>query len=390
MANWLYCWELGGGSGHARRIHSVAAELGKRGHNLTLCVPSAQAEQARSWWPAVIAAPASMQINVKSPASFADLLINQGWSDRERLASSCRLWQQIFARYADAALLLDFAPNALLAARLLSRSTTQLGTGFYLPPDTSPLPAFRNDASVYPDRLRLNEGLIVEQLSPLFKAQRVPAPDRLAAVFHHPSVKLKLCTDRALDHYPARVGAEYFGVVSALPDPCHLAPNWSAALSRRAFAYLKPFPRLGDLLLALAEQFDECLVWGDETVAKVVARLARPQLQMARGPVDEAELAASRCELLVNHAGHDGSAKAMRAGLPLLQVPLHIEQWQTAENIQRLGAGTWVPAGDTEHFNVTVAACVHEASAMRAAAADYAASTPPPHQALANLIDSLV
>lgn len=389
VAQWLYCWELGGGSGHARRIHSVAAELSDRGHDVTLCVPAAEVEQTRRWWPAVIAAPASMQIRVKSPASFADLLVNQGWSDRRQLTAAFAQWQEIFARYSSVGVLLDFAPNALLAARLLGRPTTQLGTGFYFPPDTSLLPAFRTDASVYPDRLRLNEELIMAQLAALFSAQAIPAPNRLAEVFHHPNVNLALCTEPSLDHYPERVSGKYFGVVSALADPACVAPNWTATSARRVFAYLKPFPRLADLLLALAEHCDECLVWGQASVARVLAQIDRPQLRWAQGPADEAALAASGCELLVNHAGHDGSAKAMRCGLALLQIPLHIEQRQTAVNVQRIGAGAWLAADAAPNFASAIAHCLQQATVMRAAGAVYAESTSPPNRALSALVDSL-
>ncbi|MFM0334370.1 glycosyltransferase [Paraburkholderia strydomiana] len=63
-----------------------------------------------------------------------------------------------------------------------------------------------------------------------------------------------------------------------------------------------------------------------------------PNLRFYRRPVQLAPLLAE-CTLAVTHAGHGTTLDCLLAGVPMVQLPLHIEQLLVAERLAATGAG---------------------------------------------------
>ena len=344
MARWLYIWELGGGFGHLQRMASISRALEQAGEKVSWCVPQQHLDTARGIWPKVTANPnqARLRRKVKEPGNFAELLQNEGWHDIERLSCVVEKWQETFLSSEAERLILDFAPDALLAALASDREVDVAGTGFYIPPATDPLPAFREDRGVYSDRL-----LWAEQQACSVVSRVLDGPvESLSDVFHHAWVRNHLLTTPEWDHYGARTDVDYCGLVTGSSG--QLAA-WPTQDERRIFAYLRPFANLSFLLQAMHRVQASVLVHGSTSVGETVKKMGLRGITFYESPVDERSVGQADA-VMVNHAGHDGTLKAVQAGIALWQLPLTIEQALTAQHALELGVSDWTDSHLPEDF----------------------------------------
>jgi len=136
----------------------------------------------------------------------------------------------------------------------------------------------------------------------------------------------------------------------------------------RIFCYLKPFKALPDLLSLLNESRCPTLAYVDGLSDEVRRRHESPTLRLARGRQDLAA-AARQCDLAVLNAGQGSTAAMLLAGVPLLLVPLVLEQSLTARAVERLGAGLRANPNDPADVAAKLAAMLGEQFHPRAAAA---------------------
>lgn len=387
MGKWLYCWELGSGMGHLRRMATISKGLSERGENVTWCVRAAYLDAARALWSPVIGAP---QVPLAAPplwpASFAELLQSEGWNHAASLAAWTRSWSGVFEAHPDFGLLADFAPNALLAAVLARRPIQVVGTGFYCPPDHQPFPLIRHDDSVYAERPAIIEQLILDQCNTMLSSAGHARLPRLAALFHGQEVIHHFCTETVMDHYSGRRGIQYCGIPGARHGT---APTWSTSDGARIFAYLKAAPGLDRLLAALSNLDADVLVHGDTSVGKSVGASGFPNLRFLEHAVDERALD-GHCDLAINHAGHDGSAKLIRAGVPLLQLPLNIEQSLVARRVAETGAGRWILPDAWPGLRAHVRDALDAGASMRAAGREASRSWVPFESAAVAVVNAIL
>ena len=384
MANWLYIWELGGGMGHMHRMASISQELEKSGDRVTWCVPHHHAKSARNLWSRVIENPQRPRLKTRviAPGNLAEILQNQGWHQADFLSESLAQWQQIIHTENAEKILLDFAPNALLAAVSSDREVAVAGTGFYIPPKANPLPAFRHDHGVYPDRLRWAEDTVVAVVSDILGKPL----NGLSDLFHWKGVDNHLASLAEWDHYPARTKVDYRGVVSASSGS---QIRWPKAAVQRIFAYLRPFPGLPALLGSMRALGAHVQVHGNAMVKETVERLDCKTITFCDQPVDERSVAESRA-VMVNHAGHDGTVKAALAGIAMLHLPLTIEQSLTAKNAAKLGISEWIASHTSGEFTSTLKRLLNQQTERQKAARDWAVLQTPVTANLQRLVSSLL
>jgi len=162
----------------------------------------------------------------------------------------------------------------------------------------------------------------------------------LAALFElfYPE-RTVLCTWPELDHY-AGVGrsvADYRGPDCAFAPGA--APQWPHDRGPRVFAYLRgAHPEHADVLRALDTLgcATECFIPDAPAQGDALPRSAN--IHYSQGPVDM-ERVVAECSLVVCHAGQATVAQALRAGIPLLLLPLQAEQFLLARQVERAGAG---------------------------------------------------
>jgi hypothetical protein len=384
MARYVYIWELGGGMGHLQRMQAISSQFEAAGHKVLWYVPPEKLSSASRLWRDVRAAPIAPRprTRVREPGSFAEILQNEGWDQPQQVKLWIQLWQHEFASSRAEHVLLDFAPNALLAAIAEHRQVTVMGTGFYIPPCQSPLPAFRQDQGVYADRLLWAEQRIATVLS---QALQEPISG-LCDLLHHANVSNQLLTYPEWDHYAGRRSGRhpgrsnrdlqqdiYRGLVTGFSG--HEAA-WPACGGQRVFAYLKPFPCLAILLETFRQMGLNVQIHGNEEIAGLVKALNAEHIGFCEHPVDERSIAAAD-GVMINHAGHDGSIKAALAGLALWQLPLNIEQLLTATNAQQLGIADWTHANAYPEFPAALTRLLEQKQARQQAAQSWAKSVKP-------------
>ncbi len=341
MARIVLTWELGGELGHAMACNALAQALHSRGHRIAFVFRelhqlSFLADTAPF---EVYQAPVSVSEGHGSPipASFADILVGCGYDRPDHLAGLLGGWLALFGRLRPDLVIADFAPTALLAARVLGLRRVSYGNGFAIPPRLTPLPAFRFDGQVPAERMKeadaralssVNEALARFGAAPLATlAQQFETDEDFLATFPE------------LDSYGSRPKAGYWG--PRFSADAGAAVRWPAGSGKRVLVYLKKSqPQLDALIAALAA--------GPHRVAAFIPELEPARRDRLRGPsrfVSEQPMRLAplleECDLFISQGGNVCVGTLM-SGVPQLVFPSQYEQYLTARRIEQLGAGLWL------------------------------------------------
>jgi UDP:flavonoid glycosyltransferase YjiC (YdhE family) len=337
MAHIHLCWELGGGLGHAGRLKMLAQALLARGHQVSLSLRDLMHTnalladldvpklQAPVWLHQAVGLPSP-------PGSLAEILLHCGYLEPAALRGMVAGWRAMFELLRPDLVVADFAPTAILAARVMGLRSASMGNGFYSPPPGRPLPPLRGAPA---ERLAASEARVLRTANALLAGR----PLQHAVELLLGDLPL-LCTWPELDHY-GRADADavhWFGP-SFLPDAGGTMPPWPQGAGRKVFAYLKAgHPSHAAVLRALAEEGCHTLVYMPEVAGGAPAPVTSPLLHYLSGPVALSQ-ALAEVDLCVSHAGEATLAQSLLAGVPLLMLPSHAEQFMTARRVALSGAG---------------------------------------------------
>ena len=345
MANLLFAWELGGGLGHAGALKPLAAELQRRGHAATFVLRDlVQTEpllrelpgerlQAPLWTFRTVGVP-------EPPASLAEILLGHGYLRPQHLRAQLQGWLSALRLCAAQALVADYAPTAVLAARVLGLPCATVGTGFFIPPDVQPMPAFRalDDGA---GRSAASETQVLQTVNSVLASFAAAPLARLAQLFRGDLALL--ATWPELDHcrrgaLPA--GERWFGpsfVADAAPAAGPPAA-WPAGSGPKVFAYLKTaHPDHAAVLRALDATGCRTLCYLPEVAAGKPAPVEAASIAYAPHALSLRDVLPG-CALLVCHAGTATLAQGLLLGVPLLLLPTHAEQYLVAERAAATGA----------------------------------------------------
>jgi hypothetical protein len=352
MSRVLLTWELGGGLGHLMNLRPIAAGLLQRGHTVMLAAKDLSrvkrvfdCERIQ-----LFAAPRDIRGGLVSHpiVTYADLLLTVGFADIDSLTAHVQAWQSLYDVCKPDLLICDHSPTALLAARGFPFRIATVGTGFFCPPDESPLRLLRklrgdaqhagvDDAPDDLSVVRQREQRLLDLLNQVVQQSsfsQVQSLERMTQLYHNAQVTHFLLTFRELDHFAGRTDGVYRGAWpygmggesftrSSNSDPC-------------LFGYLKPFPALPDVLAALSKAPINSLIYLD-ALESDKAKYRSRRLQFANGPVDIHQ-AAQGCDFALTNANHGTCVAMLLAGKPLVLVPPFLEQALLAAAIDRTGA----------------------------------------------------
>ena len=337
MARILLGWELGGNSGHARRLAGIARRLVARGHELTFAVQRPDAlrvardlegrvaiRQAPVWpglWRHGGAQPSG------APASFGDVLGNLGLTDSGVVEYLLRAWDGLLADAVPALVVADFAPLLLLAAR--GRVVrVSVGTGFSVPPVDGPefLPFVPGDTS------RFDEAVLLAVAERALERLRWRPLDRLPALMAA-EASLPGVFD-VLDPYQGRR-------TERILPPCLSGDPGQAGDGQGVFAYLPGLSAAGPAAQALIEAARSGLKVGLHAPGMADAdgaALAAAGVGLLAQPLPMSSIT-RQARVLVCAGGQGMVSGALAAGLPLILVPASIEQELTTTALVRAGLG---------------------------------------------------
>ena len=352
------------GGATVARLLPLAVALADRGHDVTLAVPPAlTATIAGSGFPLVDAPrwtlpPPSGFVAI----SYADVLMHGGWASTDALRGLMDGWRSVLDQTTPDLLIADFAPTAMLAARVAGVATAAVGDGFSLPPVTSPLtaplaapltaplPTMRPWAEIAPDALASVEGRVLAVVNARLGALHAMELRRLQDLFD--SVPVFLCTFPELDHYPDRQAGVWYGEVFA-PSRGPVGV-WPAGTGDRVYVDLDPrHPALGPIVDALDRLMLPTLVQAAAGMAAGRADAIERALIQVTTTTNRASVL-SGCDIVICQ-GHEVAVPALLAGKPLLMLPVFVEQMMTLHRLAKQGLAHGVePNADAAAIDAVV------------------------------------
>ncbi|MDK4715909.1 hypothetical protein [Rhizobium sp. CNPSo 4039] len=336
----LFAWELGSNLGHIARDLPVALALRARGHSVYFaCRDLTRAKevlgpQGFSCMQAPALVPPKLSF---MPASYAEILLSNGYGNGTAVKSLVAGWRQLFERVQVDVIICNHAPGAMLASRYADIPAVATCIGFELPP-ASPR-TFREWEAPPVDRIMAAEQLVCRNLSQTLLDSGRQGIENTAQLFS--SAAVLMTTFPELDHYGPREGLEYIGPVSYLLGDSY---NWPRTDRKRIFAYLRnSVPNVEAILIGLqASSFEVLCVMPDCDPGKMTSYQSE-HLHIQRDIVDVPSALRS-CDLVVTY-GTGTIHDALLSRCPVLMCPQNAEQYMVCSRVVRLGAGLLLPVG---------------------------------------------
>lgn len=338
MAKILIAWELGGGLGHLVPLLGLAEDLLERGHDVSLAARDlVEAGTLFDGLPITYyQAPHRIepfQPAFDPPITYGHLLHNIGFGTEGGLYALCSAWKSIFASIRPEVVLFEHSPVAMFAARELGCRKAALGTGFTAPP--TPLPLIRPWMSSEQSDWTADHRRTVDT------ANRVAARLGLGPLATlddvYAGVTPFLRTYPEIDHFGPRRDGNYVGIAL---DSTGKKPHWPYGEGPKLFAYLKPFQGFHEAVSQLYQLRMPCIIFCPHLRAQQVRELEEqfPSIVFSTEPLN-IELVVRDCNVAICHGGHGMVARMLLAGIPLVAIPLQLEQTLISQRLAASGAG---------------------------------------------------
>jgi hypothetical protein len=347
-ATFVFAWEFGGGLGHASRIKPLAQELLRRGHRVRLILRdlAGVAEVLNDLQVPKLQAPV-FQLQtmglLQPQVSLAEILLANGYLQAGHLAAQIDGWLSAFECCGATAVIGDYAPSAVLAARIAGLPSATVGIGFYMPPEIKPIPTFRDWEPIPPARIAHAEAQVLTSVNSVLARHGCAPIDALWPLYS--GDRPLLCTWPEFDHYSRQNRADNPKTDQIWWGPTFLPstgrgsadtnPDWPAGNGPRVFAYLKDgHPDHALWLQALVDKGCRVLCYLPEVATGKPPPVRSAAIHYAMRPLNIGALMPS-CDLMVCHAGEATLTQGLLAGVPLLLLPMQPEQFLMARGVAR-------------------------------------------------------
>lgn len=340
MSRVLLAWELGANYGHLVGLAPVAERLRAAGHRLLFAVRdvrgAAEVLGAKGFSFAQAPAFQRRSRSASAPASYAEMLVLQGYADRAALWGMVRAWISLARLFWAEIVVANHSPGALLAGRILGLPRAQIGTGFEIPPSLSPLPSIRPWQNIPEQRLRRSERAVTEVINNVVRSFRGRELERLCDLF---DTEARIFTTFAeLDPYGPRPNERYTGPV--YDRGFGERADWPDDGRPRIFAYLRQsVPKVANILQALKGAPATTICVMPDARPEEVKRDSSGDLRITARPL-HLDSVLRQAELALLYGGHGVACAALVAGVPILAAPQNVEQFLHARRVESLGAGT--------------------------------------------------
>ena len=183
----LVVWELGANLGHLLRLRPVVQALKLRGHEVVMAVPEPDAARSLLDVAGVecIACPMVWPRGVRGQRErevrcYADILAEYAFGDGPALARTLGEWAALLDVVRPDAMLIEFAPLALLVARLHRLPAVHVAIGWEAPPAGDTLPLIRRGHPGDKEAAVALEAVLVGRINEHCAAATTPSRARAA------------------------------------------------------------------------------------------------------------------------------------------------------------------------------------------------------------------
>ncbi len=358
MPKILYVWELGSGMGHLSVVAPVLKQLIERGCQVAamLCDPT---------YAELFLKPLGIRVcqisrTKRDPAqfiqplrTFAHVLHNALLVNQPECLRLCKSLQSLVEDFAPDLIICDHAPATLIATRGSRFSRVVWGTGFTCPPNDFPLPDWRPWLEDDAEKLLADEIQALAYLNAVLGQLRLPRCKQLSDLYTETTATL-LTTYPELDHFGARPGGEYVGV---WPQVLGDVPCWPDHKGRKIFAYLKDAPQVEILRQALSQLGMSAIVVSPKFSNLTQENTKSDTLIFSQRPLNM-NIVAATCELAILNGTHTTVAQMLRAGKPVVSLPMVLEQQLTGMRTVQMEAGRLILHPTVENMAEAIAAAI--------------------------------
>jgi len=339
MSRIMLTWELGMNLGHLARLLPVAQKLKERGHAVLVAARDLAAA-------AIVLGPAGISF-VQAPhlpqgiplphrpTGYADILLSQGWADRDTLWGLTQGWINLYRMFRPDTLIIDYSPTARLAAYIADLPVILVGNGFELPPATDPLPPFPGFSWATQEKASMSECIAITNACAIARSFKKAGPHALRDAISGDAVLLATLPE--LDHYGAREDACYVGPL--LGKIYVERAEWPEGSRGRIFACLRPDTKNVEAILSgLFVSTASVVCFSPGFTRQSLNPYRRSGMQFFTQPVDLDHLA-FESSLCVSYGAEGTMAKFLLAGVPQLISPTQVEAHMAARRIESIGVG---------------------------------------------------
>lgn len=322
--------EMGGGWGHLLPLRAIADEFIQRGCSVSLlCRDYDKAVSAfGNTGVAVEQSPAHKPSKSGFSLNYAQNLWGNGYWNNEMLGAHFQWWSDRFRNLKPDFILADYAPTALLSAMSLDIPRGAIGTGFTLPPMTTPLPFLHPWLDSPVKELFDIEDRVLSTIR-----RHVPSLSSVAGIFE--GAERFLLALPELDHFEFRSSEKYTGPVFGSASYPEI--EWPEGSGPRVFIYLSAANRcLGGLMNHLRRTGLPAFGYIRNLPESDRKSMESPTLRLSGNLVD-LEQAAAECTIAVTQGGYHTSARMLLSGTRLLICPEQLEQTLFAYQLQKRG-----------------------------------------------------
>lgn len=346
--HFVLVWELGSDLGHFTTLLPTMVALLDRGHRITFITRNVEEagllelDERIAW----VQAPIWHRRGRAQRITWtqADILLDMGYDNPEGLALMASAWRHLYAWLQPDMVIYNYAPTAMLAWLHHPVPKVLLGNAFYSPA---------------PDSLSVNLCYWLEGQTPdidsidrrFMASARRCLDDMHQRYLNTPSDVFTVnqafflgFPEFDIYRYQRKTGVylHHFGALDRFSEP-----DWPSGTGVRVFAYLKSGQRhVQTLLQALSDMPGVRAVCYYSGAQEDVAQWQSDTLRIVSTPVNMARVLES-AELVICHAGAGTVFEALSAGVPLMLLPIQIEQIHHAITAESLGLGVAVKTHDT-------------------------------------------
>lgn len=340
MARILLGWELGANRGHLVRITNLARQLAAEGHEVSIAAQRLSRafdypDGASLWqapiWPRLLSNVGALA--GPHPNTMGDILVRVGLDNDDTVPSLILGWDAILAAVRPDAVVADFAPALLCAARGRCPTLT-VGIGFYVvPPGLPAFPSLTGRPAIFAEREtveRVNRGLTSAGRDPI---------ENLAQIFAADQALVGNFTE--LDPY-----ADWRAEPCAAPSVAH--PVGEAGSGDEIFIYADS-ALLGAAALweGLARAALPVRLHAEGASPAQMADLERHGFIVERRPLPFEDIA-RRSRITMSSGGMGFLSSSLAAGVPVVAIHYDLEKRLNGEAVTRLQLGGHVHAAQIQ------------------------------------------
>lgn len=348
MSRILICWELGGNLGHVMRLLPLARILRVQGHSVVWAFSKThtvvwQLVTSEGFECHSIERANTPPVSTALSLTYCQNLLKNGYSHDGNLKSQLLIWRSIFLSAKPDMIIAEHAPTPLIVAKDMNIPRAVTGTGFSIPPLSTPMPSLHPWLNIPKHTLAEKEAEFLGIVNPVLDSSGYSPLSSSADIFT--GAERFLCTWPEFDHYYERKESLYFGPI--MESAAGIFANWPSSGRDNIFAYLCFQNRnLLPLLAALGKLGLPVYAVIPGLSKDNIQALSSPSIRITNFPVTLLDVS-NRCSLAITEAGHNTTSQLLLSAVPILLFPSQLEQQLMAYRLASQGLSRMISIFDT-------------------------------------------